>query len=285
MTYISSKYFVSGTWTYKYRGKGTRKNFIDNKGGIEIGSWQSSQNVRVKGFWQYLNDGTANIYVDINLNGLLDSNDIRVGSVSVMRSMKESGDLGGSWNRRNNAMSVRKKTEWNEYRIYNNTYVIPVPSEGNDILIGTSLNDGIYGGGGHDELFGLDGYDQLNGSKGNDVIIGGSAADRLTGGEGKDRFVYNTINDSRPSSRNRDTITDFNGEEGDRIDLRKIDGNTKVNGNQKLRFIGNKAFSGKGGEVRFTGSVLQVDNNLDRKADMEIAMTGVTSFGQNFLIL
>lgn len=127
--------------------------------------------------------------------------------------------------------------------------------------------------------------DKIIGTSKDDIIIGGGAADRLTGGKGKDRFVYNTINDSRPGSRNRDTITDFNGGEGDQIDLQKIDGNPKVKGNQNLRFIGSKAFGGKEGEVRFAGGVLQIDNNLDRKADMEIALTGVTSFSSNFLVL
>jgi Ca2+-binding RTX toxin-like protein len=134
-------------------------------------------------------------------------------------------------------------------------------------------------------LRGTNQADLITGTIGDDAILGRGGADRLTGGKGKDRFVYNTLNDSRPGSRNRDTITDFNGREGDQIDLQKIDGNPKVKGNQKLKFIGGNAFSRKAGEVRFAGGILQVDNNLDRKSDLEIALTGVTSFRQNFLVL
>jgi len=56
-------------------------------------------------------------------------------------------------------------------------------------------------------------------------------------------------------------------------------------GNQAFAYIGSNAFTGTRGEVRFSAGVLQMNTGTDRIADMEIALTGVTSFSQNFLIL
>jgi len=55
----------------------------------------------------------------------------------------------------------------------------------------------------------------LDGGAGDDSLSGGVGADRLTGGAGADDFVFN----SALSSTNRDTITDFNFAQGDRIEL------------------------------------------------------------------
>ena len=48
----------------------------------------------------------------------------------------------------------------------------------------------------------------LVGNTSQDVLTGGGGGDLLTGGAGPDRFVYNAVSDS--TSRNYDTITDFN---------------------------------------------------------------------------
>lgn len=56
----------------------------------------------------------------------------------------------------------------------------------------------------------------LNGGLGNDTLIGGLGNDSLTGGLGADIFRFDTAPDS---SSNRDLITDFNGAQGDRIQL------------------------------------------------------------------
>jgi Ca2+-binding RTX toxin-like protein len=76
---------------------------------------------------------------------------------------------------------------------------------GDDIVFGGGGRDTLSGGAGNDELRGNKGRDTLNGVTGNDVLFGGAANDKLTGGKGKDAFVF----DTKPSSTNVDTITDF----------------------------------------------------------------------------
>jgi Ca2+-binding RTX toxin-like protein len=58
----------------------------------------------------------------------------------------------------------------------------------------------------------------LKGGVGNDTLIGGLGNDTHSGGLGADIFRFDTTPDS---TKNRDTITDFNGAQGDRIQLAK----------------------------------------------------------------
>jgi Ca2+-binding RTX toxin-like protein len=58
---------------------------------------------------------------------------------------------------------------------------------------------------GNDILFGELGNDTLSGAGGNDRLHGDLGRDRISTGSGKDVVVF----DQRPSSSNRDTITDF----------------------------------------------------------------------------
>ena len=107
----------------------------------------------------------------------------------------------------------------------------------NDVIFGTDLSesiwsgqgiDEIHGGGGDDYLEGGVGNDALFGDDGNDVLVGFAGADTLTGGTGADTFKLNEEawlfqNDgwhwSPDRDGERDTITDFNSAEGDKIDL------------------------------------------------------------------
>jgi len=59
---------------------------------------------------------------------------------------------------------------------------------GNDIVLGLVGNDTILGGEGNDLIHGGDGDDVLDGNAGNDVIYGGWGADQLTGGTGNDQL-------------------------------------------------------------------------------------------------
>jgi len=127
--------------------------------------------------------------------------------------------------------------------------------------------------------------DTLTGNSVNNILNGGAGKDTLTGSTGVDRFIYRSITHSRVGSANRDVITDFKGSLGEKIDLSVIDAYTKTAGNQAFVYIGSKAFTGTRGEVRFSGGILQMNTGTDKIADMEIALTGVTSFSQNFLIL
>jgi len=76
--------------------------------------------------------------------------------------------------------------------------VTMIGTVGDDILTGTSANDVIFAG------------------AGNDTIDGGGGTDRLSGGAGADIFVLRNLDGTT-------NIIDFNGGEGDRLDLRAFD--------------------------------------------------------------
>ena len=155
-----------------------------------------------------------------------------------------------------------------------------------DVVRSYNGNDRLNGKGGDDFLDGGNGIDTIIGGSGNDSIIGGVGKDKLTGGKGLDKFIYKSIGQSGVGSKLRDTITDFKGStDKDLIDLSAIDAFTGKTGDQAFVYIGSNAFTGKQGEVRFSGGILQMNTGTDKVADMEIALTGVTSFSQNFLVL
>jgi Ca2+-binding RTX toxin-like protein len=141
-------------------------------------------------------------------------------------------------------------------------------SEGADTLYGTGGADTMRGLGGNDVLYGYAGGDTLDGGAGNDLLVGGAGRDTLTGGAGADRFRIENASDSSPSAADR--ILDF--QSGlDKIDLSGFDANN-------LSFVGKKAFSGAGDEVRFTKTntttFVEVDLDGDRIADLQIELNG-----------
>ena len=80
---------------------------------------------------------------------------------------------------------------------------------------GNNLGNALLGNSGANILKGLVGDDTLKGGAGNDTLLGGAGKDTLSGGAGKDAFVFDT------SPASRDTITDFNRTDGDKIQLSK----------------------------------------------------------------
>ncbi|MBO3759450.1 calcium-binding protein [Ciceribacter sp. L1K22] len=123
-------------------------------------------------------------------------------------------------------------------------------------------------------ITGNTGNNTLRGEAGNDILTGGKGADKLYGGTGADRFVFKALSDSTVSSSGRDMIYDFSHSQGDRIDLSAIDASTKSSGNQAFSFIGEKAYSGKAGELRYVNSggdtFIYGDVNGDKKSDFAI---------------
>jgi serralysin len=69
------------------------------------------------------------------------------------------------------------------------------PTEGNDVLFGTTSADTINGKGGNDQISGLDGNDILSGGNGNDTLAGGNGNDYLRGGNGDDILFGGNGND------------------------------------------------------------------------------------------
>jgi serralysin len=164
---------------------------------------------------------------------------------------------------------------------------------GNDIIYGLGGNDDLYGGAGNDDLYGGNGDDDLVGGSGDDDLVGGSGADYLlggsgfdflSGGSGADVFDFDFASDSAVGSR-RDVISDFRASENDIIDLRTIDANERMGGNQNFSFIGGSAFSGKAGELQFKNGIVSGDTNGDGRADFQIKMNGVTKMYADDFIL
>ncbi|MBK4215823.1 hypothetical protein JJJ17_07795 [Paracoccus caeni] len=156
---------------------------------------------------------------------------------------------------------------------------------GHDLIAGGGGKDEIFGGigddrlsgdDGDDRLFGEAGNDTLAGGVGNDTLTGGQDADHLTGGYGADLFVFNSAFETRVWGR--DTITDFQQSQNDRIALRAMDADTTLRGDQAFDFIGRAKFSGDAGELRFEhrdgNTLISGDVNGDGKADFAIQLIG-----------
>ena len=144
-----------------------------------------------------------------------------------------------------------------------------------NILVGKGGNDILDGLGLTDELYGAAGNDVLHGGSGDDLIVGGAGTDVLTGGTGGDIFRFFQGDSGLGASA--DTVTDYVNWV-DKIDLRDIDANSGLAGDQAFTFIGTAAFSGTAGELRYmfdgTDTWLQGDFTGDGVADFEIVFTG-----------
>jgi Ca2+-binding RTX toxin-like protein len=158
-----------------------------------------------------------------------------------------------------------------------------------DKLYGNSGDNKLSGDAGNDLLDGGRGNDTLEGGAGNDILDGGRGADDLTGGAGADTFVFENTSDSTVSSAGRDTIHDFSGTSGDRIDLSAIDANTRVSGNQAFTFIGTSGFTGKAGELNYskqgTDTYVYGDTNGDKKADFAIHLDDAVTLSKDYFLL
>jgi Subtilase family/RTX calcium-binding nonapeptide repeat (4 copies) len=98
------------------------------------------------------------------------------------------------------------------------TEQINQPTEGNDVVFGTTRDgkisglagdDYIRGDDGNDTLCGNAGDDVLIGNSGNDILTGGTGDDILTGGTGNDRFVFGDGTPFKEASLGVDRINDF----------------------------------------------------------------------------
>lgn len=147
-----------------------------------------------------------------------------------------------------------------------------------NLMIGNSGANTLSGLGGKDTLKGAEGNDTMAGDGGADLLTGGAGADLLTGDAGADRFIFTALADSTKAASGRDTILDFSHGQGDRIDLSALDANNRASGNQAFSLIGESAFTGASGQLRFVFSggdtLLQADVNGDKAADFSIRLEG-----------
>ena len=140
---------------------------------------------------------------------------------------------------------------------------------GNDTVNGNDVANELSSGGGNDTV---------NGFGGDDTITGGAGKDSLTGGAGKDVFLYAELTDSAVGA-DRDVITDF----ADGEDVIQLDG---AGGKS---FIGSSAFTGSAGQVRVATTagqtIIELDSNGDRVADLQIELTGAYQLDKTDFIL
>lgn len=156
-------------------------------------------------------------------------------------------------------------------------------------IIGNAGANTISGMGGNDRLFGNDGADTLVGGDGYDLLDGGAARDRLTGGSGIDFFIFDDGDFGGTTAATADQIIDFSQAERDRIDLRGVDSDAAVAGDQAFAFIGTAAFSGTAGELRYeqigSGTFVQGDIDGDGAADFVIRIEGLHPLGVGDFVL
>jgi len=156
-------------------------------------------------------------------------------------------------------------------------------------LNGSLYADKLYGDAGANRLTGDAGNDVLSGLAGADKLYGGAGADRLTGGSDADTFLFRTLADSTVAAVGRDTIFDFSGSRGDRIDISGIDANVGVSGNQAFSFIGTGIFTGKAAELRYikgaSDTYIYGDVNGDKKVDFAINLDDAISLQKGYFVL
>lgn len=140
---------------------------------------------------------------------------------------------------------------------------------GGDAIVGLQGEDGLFGGNGADTLDGGSGADVMSGGAGGDEIRFGSGADVMTGGGGADRYVVRQLG-HLGLRETRDTVTDFETLV-DELDLRRIDADAAIAGDQAFDWIGGERFGGVAGELRIFNGILAGDLDGDARADFQIA--------------
>jgi Ca2+-binding RTX toxin-like protein len=153
-------------------------------------------------------------------------------------------------------------------------------------LTGSSNINGT-GNGLANTLTGNIGTNKLTGDAGNDKLIGGVGADRLYGGTGADTFLF--LSEKHSTMSSRDMIYDFSHSQGDKIGLSVIDANIDRAGNQAFIYIGEKAFSHKAQELRYSNAngdtYIYGDINGDGNAEFSVRLDGNIEFIKSDFIL
>ncbi len=101
--------------------------------------------------------------------------------------------------------------------------------------------------------------------------MGGTGYDVLVGGNGRDVFRFR-LGDTTATHEGADLIRDFDHAENDKIAITRFDVDVT------MAFIGDDAFSGTAGEVRYDQdggkTYVELDTNGDGTADFVIALLG-----------
>lgn len=151
-------------------------------------------------------------------------------------------------------------------------------SNSTDILIGNESHNILSGRNGNDYLIGFHGNDYVSGDAGADTLAGGLGKDLLIGGSGADVFDFNSTHETSVGAAGRDRIIDFSELQGDRIDVRNIDADVFLAGDQAFTFAGGGTSASRG-EIKYylAGGNTYVIGGVDgdSNADFEIELTGL----------
>jgi Ca2+-binding RTX toxin-like protein len=141
-----------------------------------------------------------------------------------------------------------------------------------------------------ENVTGGSGNDTLTGDSLANVLSGGRGKDTLTGGANADSFDFN-LKTETPKGANHDVIMDFSGVGGelDHIDVRGIDANTQLHGNQNFHFIGAHHFHHEAGELHVLdkGAFFLVEGDIDGNghADFQIEVHSAAALAKADFIL
>ena len=113
--------------------------------------------------------------------------------------------------------------------------------------------------------------DIIAGNGGANTLIGAGGGDSLTGGAGDDRFVLTAAGDS--DSDNPDRIADFALAQD--ILVLDFDADTTEADAQGFHWIGQVAFTGMAGELRFEAGRLSGDLDGDGTEDLAVVLEGI----------
>ena len=101
----------------------------------------------------------------------------------------------------------------NDLEVTVNLALGDVPTDGDDVILGTAGSDVIDAGAGNDVVCGGDGDDVISGGAGKDVIFGGAGDDRINAGQGVDTVDAGDGDDVVAGGRGKDTIDGGAGED------------------------------------------------------------------------
>lgn len=154
-----------------------------------------------------------------------------------------------------------------------------------NILTGNAGANVLSGMDGSDKLYGRAGDDSLDGGAGSDWLEGGAGRDVVAGGSGSDRFVFRPGDFGGADAASADRIIDFGDADGDRIHLSLIDADSTAAGDQAFSWLGDGAFTGVAGQLRYEqvdgNTYVSGDVNGDGIADFMIRLDGVHSLGSD----
>jgi hypothetical protein len=127
----------------------------------------------------------------------------------------------------------------------------------------------------------------VQGSDGADRLLAAAGVDEMTGGTGKDKFIFTNAGHIGTAEGARDKITDFTSRT-DRIDLRRMDADSTVTGNQNFELSDNFE-AGKAGRIVISSEdgvlLISGDTDGDAAADFVIELTGVSALVGSDLVL